>query len=88
MFKKKSSKKRDHENVTHQSYANLDSSSSIEGTQYTKYKNSKGGGGFSAEDANALADRLKGKKVIVTGINNAKDGADRISNHEAIQTKY
>lgn len=92
MFKKKSSKKsskkRDYGNVTHQSYANLDSSSSIEGTQYTKYKNSKGGGGFSAEDANALADRLKGKKVVVTGIDNAKDGADRISNHEAIQTKY
>lgn len=88
MARKIDSTKRNRDNITNQTYANLDTSTSIEGTQYTKYRNQRGGGGFAAEDANILSDRLRGKKVEVTGMNNAKNGADRISNGKAIQTKY
>lgn len=80
--------KQNRKNIVNQSYADFETSNLIEGTQYTKYKNSKGGGGFAAEDANTLSDFLKGKKVETVGTNNAKNGADRFSNCEAIQTKY
>ena len=60
-------------------------------SQTTKYgcgKNGCTGHGLSAEDANAIADQLKGNKVIKVGTKNIKDGADRISNGIEIQTKY
>ncbi len=56
-------------------------------TQWTK-GHTKGSTGFAAEDANALHDRMKGKKVEEIGRNNEKNGADRISNGVYIQTKY
>lgn len=62
-------------------------SQNIENTQWTKYK-TKTGHGFSAEDANALNDILKGKKVEKVGLSNEKNGADRIVNNQPIQTKY
>lgn len=55
--------------------------------QCTKY-HSKQGHGFAAEDANAMWDRLHGKAVDKVGINNAKNGADRIVNGVEIQSKY
>ena len=56
--------------------------------QWVKYKNERGGFGFAAEDANALSDKLHFKKVEKVGVNNEKNGADRIVNGQAIQTKY
>lgn len=60
-------------------------------SQISKYhsgKEGKAGHGFAAEDANALADKFKGKRVEKVGANNAKNGPDRISSGERIQTKY
>ena len=57
-------------------------------TKYTCGKGGSTGGGFAAEDANALFDELTGKKVDKVGIDNAKNGPDRISNGVRIQTKY
>lgn len=64
----------------------------IENTQWTKWR-TKNGHGFSAEDANAQADRLRFAKVDPVGRSNEKDGADRIvrfrqGNTTSIQTKY
>lgn len=59
----------------------------LESTQIGKFS-TKGGTGFAAEDANALNDQLRGRKVERVGIDNAKDGADRIVNGQPIQTKY
>lgn len=59
----------------------------VNSAQFSKY-GTKGGHGFAAEDANALYDLLRGKKVFKVGLNNAKSGADRIVNGMAIQTKY
>jgi len=55
--------------------------------QYSKY-HTKGGHGFAAEDANAFADAIRGKKVIQSGIFNEANGPDRIVNGVKIQTKY
>ena len=60
----------------------------IENTQYTQYKKPKFGHGYAAEDANALNDKLKGKKVDKTGYKNTLNGADRIVDGKMIQTKY
>jgi hypothetical protein len=57
-------------------------------TQFSKYHNKKGGHGFAAEDANALNDRLRGRRVEKVGLSNAKNGPDRIVGGQAIQTKY
>ncbi len=65
-----------------------ESAKNIEDLQWTKYANEKSGHGFTAEDANALNDKLSGKKVNKVGINNKKNGADRIVNKRMIQTKY
>lgn len=46
------------------------------------------GHGFAAERANNLADKLSGKKAIIVGDSNLKNGADRIVNGIEIQTKY
>ena len=55
--------------------------------QWTKY-HTKQGGGFAAEDANAIWDRMHGKSVEKVGLDNSLNGADRISNGVHIQTKY
>lgn len=60
-------------------------------TQWEKYRCGRDGStghGFAAEDANALNDMFNGCVVDLTGRDNSKAGADRISNGEAIQTKY
>jgi hypothetical protein len=63
------------------------SAKEIEDTQFRKYK-SQQGHGWAAEDANALNDRYKGKKVEKVGVNNEKNGPDRIADGVKIQTKY
>ena len=55
--------------------------------QWTKYHTNQGGG-FAAEDVNALWDRMHGKRVEKVGLDNSLNGADRISNGVKIQTKY
>lgn len=60
-------------------------------TQWEKYRCGREGStghGFAAEDANVLHDMFNGCMVDLTGRDNSKAGADRISNGEAIQTKY
>ena len=59
----------------------------LEKTQVGRF-HTKGGHGFAAEDANALADRLHGKNVEVVGTSHAANGADRIVDGVPIQTKY
>lgn len=59
----------------------------VEKTQINKF-HTKGGAGFAAEDANLLNDRLRGHKVDQVGTTNELNGADRIVNGVAIQTKY
>ncbi|MBP3531699.1 MAG: hypothetical protein J6K25_11040, partial [Thermoguttaceae bacterium] len=60
---------------------------SLEQGQYAKFY-TRNGHGFAAEDANALADRLRGRKVETVGRSNVLNGADRIVDGVAIQTKY
>ena len=60
---------------------------SFENTQIGKF-HTKGGTGFSAEEANALNDRLRLKIVEITGTTNELNGIDRIVDGVAIQTKY
>lgn len=59
----------------------------IEATQINKYRSSLGHG-FAAEDANALVERIKGLKVEQVGKSNTLNGADRLVEGLAIQTKY
>lgn len=63
------------------------SAKSINDQQWTKY-HSKQGHGFAAEDANAMYDKMHGKSVNKVGMDNAKNGADRVVNGVNIQTKY
>jgi hypothetical protein len=44
--------------------------------------------GYTAEDANALNDMFHFKNVDKTGLNNTKNGADRMVDMTQIQTKY
>lgn len=76
------STKRGVEGVNAANAANL-----LEQTQVNKF-HTKGGHGFAAEDANALADKFDLKKVDQVGVSNEVNGADRISNGIKIQTKY
>lgn len=59
----------------------------LEQSQIGRY-HTKGGTGFAAEDANAFADRIKFRKVEVTGTSHEKDGSDRIVDGVPVQTKY
>lgn len=56
-------------------------------TQWTKY-HTKGGTGFAAEDMSALEDFWKGHDVFQAGRDNAKDGADIITDGQSRQLKY
>lgn len=46
------------------------------------------GHGVAAERANDLIDKVIGKDALLLGDDNAKNGADRLVNGQAIQTKY
>lgn len=59
----------------------------LETSQIGKFA-TKGGTGFAAEDANALIDERLGRTVERTGLDNAKNGADRVVDGVPIQTKY
>lgn len=59
-----------------------------EQTQVGKYYNQKSGHGFAAEDANHLADLLRGKSASIVGRDNKLNGADRLVGTTAIQSKY
>lgn len=48
----------------------------------------KGGGGFAAEDANALHDAWNFQEVDKVGVDRSKNGPDRIVGDTAIQSKY
>ena len=60
----------------------------LERTQIAKYHNSKGGHGFAAEDANNIADRLRGKDAKIVGQGNERNGADRLVDGVFVQSKY
>ena len=64
------------------------STKATESTQWRNYRNVRTGHGYAAEDANALYDRLRGRKVIKTGEPNGPDGPDRIVDGVRIQTKF
>jgi hypothetical protein len=59
----------------------------VEQTQVSRY-HTKGGHGFAAEDANNLADRLRGRDAEVVGGSNKLNGADRAVGGIQIQSKY
>ena len=59
----------------------------LAGTQIFKYS-TKYGHGFAAEDANHLADKLRGKNAEIVGTSNTLNGPDRIVNGVLIQSKY
>ena len=46
------------------------------------------GHGYAAEDANAQADRLRGRRVEQVGKDNMPDGPDKIVNGKPVQVKY
>ena len=50
--------------------------------------NAARGHGFAAEKANHLYDKLTGKNAELVGVNNAKNGADRLVDSVQIQTKF
>ena len=64
------------------------STKATESTQWRKYRNPKSSHGYVAEDANALYDRLHGRKVFKTGATNESDGPDRIVDGVRVQTKF
>ena len=64
------------------------STKATESTQWRNYRNARTGHGYAAEDANALYDRLHGRKVFKTGATNESDGPDRIVDGVRIQTKF
>jgi hypothetical protein len=74
-------------NETVNGVASVASTECTNNQQWTKYHN-KSGHGFAAEDANALWEKWHGKSVKKVGINNAKNGPDRITSGVPIQTKY
>ncbi len=59
----------------------------LEKSQIAKY-HTKGGHGFSAEDANNLSDKIRGKRAEVVGVSNELNGADRVVNGLRVQSKY
>lgn len=59
----------------------------LAGTQIFKYS-TKYGHGFAAEDANHLADKLRGKNAEIVGTSNTLNGPDRIVNGVLVQSKY
>ena len=66
-------------------YGNVSNASTIYGED--KF-NTPRGHGFAAERANTLYDKLTGHDAKVIGDDNAKNGADRMSDGINIQSKY
>lgn len=60
----------------------------IEQTNINHYRTKNTGHGYAAEDANALNDILRGRKVDLTGKSRELNGADRIVDGVKVQTKY
>lgn len=60
----------------------------IEQTNINHYRTKNTGHGFAAEDANALNDLLRGRKVELTGQTRELNGPDRIVDGVQVQTKY
>lgn len=77
----------DKDTTTAEPYIAPELAKGLEQSQINMY-HTKGGTGFAAEDANAFADRMKFKKVDVTGTSFEKNGADRVVDGIPIQTKY
>lgn len=73
--------------TTAQVAAHLDGNQIEKNIQWTKYR-TRQSHGFAAEDANAYNERLRGKNVEQIGRSNIKNGADRITDGQYIQTKY
>ena len=73
--------------LNYQGWAAANVANKLEQTQVSKF-HTKGGHGFAAEDANALANKLRLESVEVIGKDNSLNGPDRIVNNVAIQTKY
>jgi hypothetical protein len=71
-----------------QGNASVNMAMATEETQWTKYRNRKTNHGFAAEDANAINEKLRLKKVDKVGTSNTKNGPDRITNGVSIQSKY
>ena len=67
--------------------ASVKSASNVESIQWNRMSAARANG-WSAEDWNALVDKLCGKDVDKVGLNNELNGADRIVNGVKIQTKY
>ena len=59
----------------------------LERTQIARY-HTRGGHGFAAEDANNLADRLRGRIAKVVGRSLERHGADRVVDGVRVQSKY
>ncbi|MEO5715239.1 MAG: hypothetical protein ABIT37_17300 [Luteolibacter sp.] len=59
----------------------------LERSQIAKY-HTKGGHGFSAEDANNFADTLRGRNAEIVGMTNELNGADRLVDGIRVQSKY
>ena len=73
------------------SASSSDIASNLRDSQTSKYqcgKEGRTGHGYVAEDINALADKAMGRDVQKIGMNNAKNGADRIVNGIKYQSKY
>jgi hypothetical protein len=80
-------KMNEEDTATAEPFAAPELAKGLEKTQIGRY-HTKGGISFAAEDANAFANRIRGKQVEVTGTSHEKDGADRIVDGVPIQTKY
>lgn len=76
------------ENIYNNAGSVAQNASQSQTNKYVTGKDGSTGHGFAAEDANALADILKGNTVEKVGTNNSKNGADRITSGVKIQTKY
>lgn len=66
-------------------YGNVSNASTISGE--VKF-GAERGHGFAAERVNHLHDKLMGKDALLVGDDNIKNGADRMVNGTAIQSKY
>lgn len=77
----------DYEETRMEPYTAPELANAFEQSQIGKF-HTKGGTGFAGEDANIFSDRIRLKRVEVTGTSNAENGADRVADGIPIQTKY
>lgn len=62
--------------------------SQLKEQQFNQMVNGRQGHGVAAEYGNHVVDKVMGKNAIQLGGENSKNGADRLVNRQAIQTKY